>query len=113
MSINVLYIIVPTILILIVLIFFVHSRTKDMKDEIATIRTQLEKLDNASVDSGEDTGEKTAVIVPEVEEKTPELVNEEKDANTDGLNEPAASAYNTGKSGKIYTKEELELLIKE
>ena len=113
MGISLLYIIVPTILVLIVLIIYIHSRTKDMKDEIGVIRAQLEKLDNIPADLRETAGENSAVIVPVIEEKQPGDENELTDAYTDSLEEVKASAYNTGKSGKIYTKEELELLIKE
>ena len=113
MGISLLYIIVPTILILIVLILYIRSRTKDMKDEIGAIRTQLEKLENLPADSPETAGDKSAVIVPVVEEDKPGDGIELTDACKDNQKEVEASAYNTGKSGKIYTKEELELLIKE
>lgn len=37
----------------------------------------------------------------------------EQDANTDKGSEMPTSIYNIGKSGKVYTEEELDLLIKE
>ena len=113
MIISLLPIVVPTILILAVLILVVNSRNKRVMDEIGGLKEQLEKLDNRPAASPV-----TAVKMEQAEEPVSEPVvgvneNEEQDAPVDEQTEPGASAYNTGKSGKIYTKEELELLIKE
>ena len=121
MTVSLLYIVVPTILVLGVLIFYINSRNKVVMKEIGELKTQLEKMDNVPVPQVTDAVQQT---VPEqlqdVYENTEEQTEtegdgnkEEKDAVDDQITDIAASAYNTGKSGKIYTKEELELLIKE
>lgn len=121
MTVSLLYIVVPTILVLAVLILYMNSRNRAIMKEIGELKTQLEKMDNVP------DSRTHAAVQQEVHEQTqdmPEDVKgdsevkgtgekEEKDAVEDNITDIAASAYNTGKSGKIYTKEELELLIKE
>jgi hypothetical protein len=87
--------------------------------EIGELKTQLEKMDNVPVFPNQDLNQESDKDYdPEGDaEETIEAKEtgeeEEKDAAVDSITDSAASAYNTGKSGKIYTKEELELLIKE
>ncbi len=112
MLISLLLIIVPTILTLAVLIPFINSRNKRILDEIGELKAQLEQKN--ILQAPENTN-----VVEEPEQPEPEIQvdvieeKEEQDAGNTEITEPQASAYNTGKSGKIYTKEELELLIKE
>ena len=112
MIISLLHIVVPTILILVILIPYINSCSRRIMDELRDIRTQLEQLDNVSARVPEKVKEEPEapagdVLIDNNNEK------EEQDAVTEDGPEVAASEYNTGKSGKIYTKEELELLIKE
>ena len=102
MTISLLHIVVPTVLVLVVLILHINSRSKRMLNEIAELKTQLAKLENVSV-----VPEQVQVVKEEPQEEPAQ------DAEAEITIEPEASKYNTGKSGKIYTKEELELLIKE
>ena len=113
-----LYIVVPTVLILVVVILLFNSRSKRMMKEMTNIRTQLESLENKApqAEQIQPAEEKAAAPAEEPEkepEPEPEREEEIKDAPEETQKETEASAYNTGKSGKIYTKEELELLIKE
>ena len=116
MTISLLHIVVPTVLVLVVLILHINSRSKRMLNEIAELKTQLAKLENVSV-----VPEQVQVVKEEPQEEPaqeepiqePETEIENQDAEAEITIEPEASKYNTGKSGKIYTKEELELLIKE
>lgn len=119
MTISLLYIVVPTILVLAVLIYYINSRNKVVMKEIGELKTQLEKMDNVPVSLNQDLyqeSDKNYDLEGDAEEKIEAKETgeeEEKDAVGDSITDNAASAYNTGKSGKIYTKEELELLIKE
>ena len=121
MTVSLLYIVVPTILVLAVLIFYINSRNKKVMKEIGELKTQLEKMDNVPVShvsaAIQQDGDEQIQDELETTEEQPELketgIVEEKDAVEEQSADVAASAYNTGKSGKIYTKEELELLIKE
>lgn len=84
--------------------------------EMSELKTQLETLSAVSVVPEKDRTETEVSIEPVQEEQIETTDNteiEKQDAEADIKTEPEASAYNTGKSGKIYTKEELELLIKE
>ena len=112
MTISLLHIVVPTILVTAVLIVYMNSCKKRVLEEIGELRAQLEKLDNGSepyaVQDVPVTVETPPAAEVLIEEKT-----EEKDTDEPADVEDDVSAYNTGKSGKIYTKEELELLIKE
>ena len=112
MTISLLHIVVPTILVLVVLIAYMNSRNKRVMKEIGSLRTQLEKLDNAS-ELPVKKAEPVKVEEPEALAEETVLIEEEKEDAAAEITEPEASKYNTGKSGKIYTKEELELLIKE
>jgi len=110
MLISLLLIAVPTILILAVLIPYINSRNKRIIDEISGLKAQLEQLDALSAPENIKTERKQTV--PEImEDSTKE--KEEQDADQDIAETVDASEYNTGQSGKIYTKEELELLIRE
>ncbi len=115
MTISLLHIIVPTILVLVVLILYINSSRKQVSKEIGELRTQLEQLDDvpelktaAAAELIEDKAPAEEIAVQESSEKI-----EEQDDPADTITEAGASEYNTGKSGKIYTKEELESLIKE
>lgn len=121
MTVSLLYIVVPTILVLAVLIFYMNFCNKRILKELGELKDQLEKMDNVTA-SLEPVAELQSVVEQEEEpsEKTETVLcfeevgeSEEKDAVTENDMDETASAYNTGKSGKIYTKEELELLIKE
>lgn len=100
----------PTVLIIAVLIPFVNTSNKRIMNELEELKMQLEQLSNVSAPAAEKTAEEP--VRPEPEIQADDSKEEEKDAEITGQ-EIAASAYNTGKSGKTYTKEELELLIKE
>lgn len=124
MTISLLHIVVPTILVLVILILYINSSGKKVTREIGELRTQLEKMDNLTVTMPPaEMQHESFVQVQDVTERVEESAEqketgpkEEKDAVKDVKEKNtdiAASAYNTGKSGKIYTKEELELLIKE
>ena len=62
-----------------------------------------------------DIPEENEASETEVREEVPSAENliQEQDANLDRGSEQPTSIYNIGKSGKIYTEEELDLLIKE
>ena len=116
MTISLLHIVVPTILILVVVILYINSSKKQVMKELAELKTQLEKLDNVPAVSAPESVPVSKKAEPEVTEQVPVRADEneeKKDEPAEGLKEPDASEYNTGKSGKTYTKEELELLIKE
>jgi hypothetical protein len=89
--------------------------------EISKVKIQLENMDNVPVASesavADHRCEKNGNVKPVTAEDRAEVretgENDKKDAVRLSSTDVAASAYNTGKSGKIYTKEELELLIKE
>ena len=116
MNISLLHIVVPTLLVLVVLILYINSSKKQMIKEIRELKTQLEKLERIP-----ETAVKVETPVDEIAEDEPAVQiavgeddkKEEKDGPADNMTEAGASEYNTGKSGKTYTKEELELLIKE
>jgi hypothetical protein len=78
-------------------------------DELGELRKQLEQLSNMSAPAAEKKRPEPECQIADVETDKEEKEDAEVPAETD----TAASKYNTGKSGKIYTKEELELLIKE
>ncbi len=116
MTISLLHIVVPTILILVVVILYINSSKKQLMKEIASLKTQLEKLDNvpsAAAVEQISVNEKTEIETSEPVEVKADENKETKDEPADENAVSGASEYNTGKSGKIYTKEELELLIKE
>ena len=109
-----LIILLQTLLILGVLILYINSRSKRVIKEVASLKEQLETLGNVSVVPEEVKTEAIPQAEPVQEEQ---IMEPDVEIETQDAEEPAAdtdaSAYNTGKSGKIYTKEELELLIKE
>lgn len=111
MLISLLLIVVPTVLILAILIPFINSRSKRVMDELGALKTQLEQLGNVSVPAAEKTSAEPDYPEPPVQADDDN--EEEQDAEMDAAADIPASPYNTGKSGKTYTKEELELLIKE
>lgn len=112
MNISLLHIILPTILVLAVLIIYMNSCSKRILKEIGELRAQLERP--AGVSDTSAVREDLAEEIPLAEEKSPaEEQVKEQDAPEPVTEEQDASEYNTGKSGKIYTKEELEILIKE
>ncbi|MBP3385005.1 MAG: hypothetical protein J6M22_06045 [Firmicutes bacterium] len=107
-------ILLALLVIMIVLLLFIGSRYKKQMASIEQINQQLTNL--AAVPADEQT-EASVEDASEVEQTAVDLIaaitEEKQDAREDVKEESEASAYNTGKSGKIYTKEELELLIKE
>lgn len=115
MTISLLHIVVPTVLALAVLILYMTSCKNRILKEISQLKAQLEKLENIPAsDIPEKAEEPIRTVQTETETLTEENEKiEEKDAPEPETAENDASTYNTGKSGKIYTKEELELLIKE
>lgn len=116
MTISLLHVVVPTLLALVVLILYINASRKHVLKEIGELKAQLEKLDNVPgpVVQAEPAAETDAVSEPEEQIAVKEdEEKEEKDEPAEEMTEAGASEYNTGKSGKIYTKEELELLIKE
>lgn len=103
-----------------VFLLFINSRHKKQMDELRRIRQQLEDLKDVPVSVREEViaemaEEQSPQILPQKETATKiiELTEEKQDAEEMVTETPEASTYNTGKSGKVYTKEELELLIKE
>lgn len=126
-------IIVQAVLILLALLIFIlftNNRHKKQMDELMKIRQQLEMLNNIHVrepveDKEDEPGEQAEGVISEKEGSTEEasqeqavteiiqLTEEKQDAEENEKGTSEASTYNTGKSGKVYTKEELELLIKE
>lgn len=116
MTISLLHIVVPTLLVLVVMILYINASKKQMLNEIRELKTQLEKLENvpgAAVEA-EPSVKIKAEDEPAVQIAVSDKIEkEEKDEPADNMTEVGASEYNTGKSGKTYTKEELELLIKE
>lgn len=115
MTISLLHIVVPTVLALVVLIVYTNLCKKKVLEEISQLKAQLEKMGNVSVSELPQAElVKNSTIRPEEEIMTEnDETEEEKDALEIITMDGDASVYNTGKSGKIYTKEELELLIKE
>ena len=99
-----------------VMMLFVSSRHKKQMEAFTQINQQLKNLEAGSgseirepyaeEESQDNQAAEVALIAAITEE-------EKKDASEDMSEDTEASAYNTGTSGKIYTKEELELLIKE
>ena len=110
MLISLLLFALPTVLIIAILIPFINSSNRRVLNELEELKLQLEQLSNVSAPVPEKNVE--APVRPEPEIQAEDIEKEEKDAEITEQ-EIAASAYNTGKSGKTYTKEELELLIKE
>ena len=109
---NVILLAVPVLLILLVLVLVVNSRHKKQMAAIEEIRQQLDEMTVHPVQTEEtdcDEGPVEEQVVTEIAQ----LTEEKKGAGENEEETSEASAYNTGKSGKIYTKEELELLIKE
>lgn len=101
------------LLALLIIILFINSRHKKQMDELMEIRQQFEVLNDIPVRESatdEDTRESESSQEQAVTEII-QLTEERQGAEEKEISE--ASAYNTGKSGKTYTKEELELLIKE
>lgn len=111
MLISLLLIALPTVLIIAILIPFINSSNKRVLNELEELKMQLEQLSNVSAPVPEKNAETPVRPEPEIQAED-NNEKEEKDA-ADDVQEIAASEYNTGKSGKTYTKEELELLIKE
>lgn len=130
-------IVVQAVLILIallVLMLFINNRHKKQMDELMKIRQQIEVLNSIPVkepvaDETIRDGESADDSVCEAEDSEVtrddaasqeqavteiiQLTEEKQDAEEKEKELSEASTYNTGKSGKVYTKEELELLIKE
>lgn len=115
MTISLLHIVVPTLLVLAILILYINASKKQLQKEIRELKTQLEKLENIpeTAVKVEDTVEEITENEPAVQIAVETDKKEEKDEPADTISEAGASEYNTGKSGKTYTKEELESLIKE
>jgi len=110
MLISLLLIVLPTVLIIAILIPFINSSNKKVLNELEELRQQLEQLGNVPTPVTEN--KKMGPVCTEPEKQAEDSNEEEMDAEITEQ-EITASAYNTGKSGKVYTKEELELLIKE
>lgn len=116
MTISLLHIVVPTLLVLVIMILYINASKKQLLKEIRELKNQLEKLDNVpgaavkaenlAAEKAEDEPAVQIAVIADNEKK-------EKDEPANNVNAAGASEYNTGKSGKTYTKEELELLIKE
>lgn len=114
---NVILLAVLIVLPLLILVLFINSRHKKLMAAIRQLGEQLDEVKSyaAPVDQAVKTDEAKCAEKSVQESAVAEIVQlteEKQDAVIKG-EENAASAYNTGKSGKIYTKEELELLIKE
>ena len=107
-------ILLALLVIMIVLLLFIGSRYKRQMASIEQINQQLTNLTAVPPDEQTGTCEEEASAEEQTAVDLITAITEEKqDAADETECEAEASAYNTGKSGKIYTKEELELLIKE
>lgn len=115
-------ILLSLLIVMAVLMLFISRRHRKQMDELHSIKEQLENLEAVPVSAPEEAVEKAAEAIAEEQpaQELPqedaaeeiEIVDEKQDAEGE-KQIPEASPYNTGKSGKVYTKEELELLIKE
>lgn len=104
----------------IVLLVQLNKKVKKQTDELQKTRQCLEQMEPSANQNIETFEEPTAgtcdiqqIISEESDDSDERIIEEEQDAPIEHGQIPEASAYNTGKSGKVYTKEELELLIRE
>jgi len=105
-------ILLAMLIVTVILMLFISNRNKRQMKELERIVHQLDDMTTAPDDSPEEEPEQETPQENAVAEII-ELTEEKQDAAGDRVCDVEASAYNTGKSGKVYTKEELELLIKE
>ena len=101
--------------IVIALLVQLNKKATMQIDELRKIRQYLEAEALEEQPAEESAQEIPVQDVPEEPEaeQNDSVIEEMTDAPNNPQEASEASKYNTGKSGKIYTKEELELLIKE
>lgn len=101
--------------IVIVLLVQLNKKATKQLDELGKIRQCLEAKAPEQQPDAKSLQEITAQVMPEEPEaeQNDSMIEEMTDAPKNPQEALEASKYNTGKSGKVYTKEELELLIKE
>lgn len=115
---------IAILIVILLIVFMIVSRNDHKRQmmELSDIRHRLEELETAVPEPECETVSEPDTEVTENEEgisqeqavtEIIELTEEKQDAEETDKKEPQASTYNIGKSGKVYTKEELELLIKE
>lgn len=99
----------------VVLLVQLNKKVKIQTDELEKTRQCLEQMESTEIPKADVVAEETAQPEPQVisEVLTEPIIEERQDVEAEVENQPEASTYNTGKSGKVYTKEELELLIRE
>ena len=104
-------ILISMLIVMAVLMLFINSRHKKQMNSLMQLQEQQQDL--KAVPAGAPVTGTDVSLQKQAAAEIIELTEDKKDAESDGKPETEASAYNTGNSGKIYTKEELELLIKE
>ena len=105
-------ILLAMVIVMAVLMLFISRKNKRQMKELEHIAQQLDDMKTVPAEMPEEEPE-TEVPQETAVTEIIELTEEKQDAAIEQKCDVEASAYNTGKSGKIYTKEELELLIKE
>jgi len=110
---------VAVIVAVIVLLVQINKKAKMQVVELQKTRQCLERIESPerNVTQSPAVTELEASPAEEITESRPDVSTDvnirEQDVSEETAEKPEASPYNTGISGKIYTKEELELLIRE
>lgn len=99
----------------VVLLVQLNKKVKIQTDELEKTRQCLEQMESTDLPKTDDRTKEMERQEPQVisEVLTEPTIEERQDVEAEVEIQPEASTYNTGKSGKVYTKEELELLIRE